>query len=206
MKCLLIDSATATLVVAIVIDGKITYLYNQETGKDMSSTIMPVIDEAFKTSNITPKDLDKIFVAIGPGSFTGIRVGLTVAKTMAWSLNIPIVPISSLEVIATTPNTKNNIAVIDARRGYVYAGIYDQNLNVVKEDKHILFDDINDQGTVVSYDDYGIIKPNINVLKIIEKHLNDRGVNPHSLKPKYLKLTEAEENLNKKHDSESTQN
>lgn len=198
MKYLFIDSATATLVVAIIIDGEITYLYNQETGKDMSSKIMPVIEEAFQKTNLTPQEIDKIFVANGPGSFTGIRVGLTVAKTMAWSLNIKIIPVSSLEVIASTPNNKNNIALIDARRGYVFAGIYDNNLNVIEEDKHILLDDINAEGTYVSYDDFNGLKPQIDILKVIKKHEHELGENPHSVNPKYLKLTEAEENLNKK--------
>lgn len=200
MKYLFIDSATATLVVAIIINDKIAYIYNQQTGKDMSSSIMPALAEAFTSARITPKDIDKIFVVNGPGSFTGIRVGLAVAKTMAWSLNIPIVPISSLEVIASTENDGNNIALIDARRGYVFAGVYDEKLNVIKEDSHILLSDITTPGTIVSYDDFEGIKPKIDIIKVIKKHENELGENPHKLNPKYLKLTEAEENLNKKND------
>ncbi len=200
MKYLFIDSATATLVVAIIINDKIAYIYNKETGKDMSSTIMPVIEEAFKQTKLTPKDIDKIFVSTGPGSFTGIRVGLTVAKTMAWSLNIPIISISSLEVIASTPNTKNNIALIDARRGYVFAGVYDGKLNKIEEDKHILLENITADGTYVSYDNFDGLKPQIDIIKVIKKHENEIGENPHSVNPKYLKLTEAEENLKKKND------
>ncbi len=201
MKYLFIDSATATLVVAIIIDNEIAYIYNKETGKDMSSTIMPVIEEAFAQTALTPKDIDKIFVSTGPGSFTGIRVGLAVAKTMAWSLNIPIIPISSLEVIASTPNTNNNIALIDARRGYVFAGVYDNELNEIKEDKHILLSDIKADGTYISYDDFEGLKPQIDLLKVIKKHEKEQGENPHTVNPKYLKLTEAEENLKKKNDN-----
>lgn len=200
MKYLFIDSATATLVVAIVVNGEIIYLYNKQTGKDMSSTIMPVIEQAFEKSQIRPENLDKIFVANGPGSFTGIRVGLAVAKTMAWGLKIPIVPFSSLELIASTPNTTNNIALIDARRGYAFAGTYDQDLNVIQSDRHILLDDIAVQGTFVSYDDFDGLKPQIDILKVIKKHENDKGENPHRVNPKYLKLTEAEEKLKNKND------
>lgn len=200
MKYLFIDSATATLVVAIVIDDKVSYIYNKEAGKDMSNVIMPVIDEAFQQSGLTPQEIDKIFISTGPGSFTGIRVGLTVAKTMAWALNIPIIPISSLEVIASTPTTENNIALIDARRGYVFAGIYDNDLNIVEEDKHILLEDINAKGTYVSYDDFDGLKPQIDIIKVIKKHEQEIGENPHRVNPKYLKLTEAEENLKKKND------
>lgn len=198
MKYLFIDSATANLVVAIIIDDEIKYIFNQEAGKDMSSIIMPVINEAFTTTGIKPKEIDKIFAVNGPGSFTGIRVGLTFAKTMAWSLKIPVVPISSLELIASATPDNNNIALIDARRGYVYAGGYDKDLNNTYEDKHILLKDIKEKGTFISYDNLESIKPEIDVLKVVKKHEKDEGINPHKLNPKYLKLTEAEENLNKK--------
>ncbi len=203
MKYLFIDSATSTLVVAIIIDDKVTYIYNEEVGRDMSSDIMPIISKAFQESNIKPQELDKIFAVNGPGSFTGIRVGLTVAKVMAWSLKIPVIPISSLEVIASTPASGNNIALIDARRGFVYAGIYDENLNVVMDDKHMELAKLNIDGQIVSYDDFSGIKPDIDVLKVIKKHKDDKGVNPHKLNPKYLKLTEAEEKLNKQNDNGS---
>lgn len=200
MKYLLIDSATATLVVAIVIDEQIKYLFNEVTGKDMSSTIMMKIAEAFKEAQLKPQDLDKIFVTTGPGSFTGIRVGLTVAKTMAWALKIPIVPLSSLEVIASATPGQTNVALIDARRGYVYAGAYDQNLNNVYKDRHILLNQLDVKGVYISYDDLSAIKPNPDILKLINKHKDDPGVNPHHLNPNYLKLTEAEEKLNYPHD------
>ena len=196
MKYLFISSATTDLVVAIIIDGKIIYEYNNPCFQDMSKDIMPAIDEAFKVSKITPNDLDKIFVVNGPGSFTGIRIGLTVAKTMAWALKIPIIPISTLEMLASGTN-KAVIALIDARRGYVYAGGYDENLTPFIEDKYVLLDELKDYKNFVSNDkfDFTVEKPIINILKLINKHEN-LNVNPHELKPKYLKNTEAEEKLN----------
>ena len=191
MKYLFIDSATTNLVVAIIIDNKIAYIYNKNIGHDTSSNMMPVLAEAFKVSKILPKDIDKIFAVNGPGSFTGIRVGLTVAKTMAYCLNIPVVPISSLE---TMVSAEGGTALINARRGYVFAGTYDENLNVLYPDNYVLMDKKLKQ-PYVSYDefDFTVEKPDINVLKIIKKHENDAPINPHSLNPNYLKLTEAEE-------------
>ena len=198
MKYLFIDSATANLVVAIIIDNEIKYLFNENTGQDTSSVIMPKIAEAFTEANILPQDLDKIFVVNGPGSFTGIRVGLTVAKTMAWALNVPVSAISSLEVMASGCSDYISIALVDARRGFVYAGAYDHNLNNVYPDQHVLLENIDIDGTYISYDDLpNAIKPEINILKVIKKHENDEGINPHLLNPKYLKLTEAEERLQK---------
>lgn len=200
MKYLFIDSATTNLVVAIINEGKIAYIYNNNDGHDTSSKMMSVLAEAFDKTELKPQDIDKIFVVTGPGSFTGIRVGLTVAKTMAYTLNIPIVPISSLEVMASG---NGGTALINARRGYVFAGTYDENLNNVYPDSYVLMSDKLDK-PYISYDefDFTVEKPKIDVLKVILKHENDTPVNPHTIKPNYLKMTEAEENL-KKHDRES---
>lgn len=194
MKYLFINSATANLVVAIINNGKIAYIYDNNDGNDTSSKMMPVLDEAFKKSELKPKDIDKIFVVTGPGSFTGIRVGLTVAKVMAYSLNIPIIPISSLEVMVSG---NGGTALINARRGYVFAGSYDSNLNSLYHDSYVLMND-HLLKPYVSYDsfDFETIKPNIDILKVVKKHENDKDVNPHLIKPNYLKLTEAEEKLN----------
>lgn len=194
MRYLFINSATANLVVAILIDGKITYLYDNNDDKDTSSKIMPVIDESFMVSKIAPNEIDKIFVVNGPGSFTGIRVGLTVAKVMGYSFNIPVIPISSLEFMCSGFDY-DVMGLIDARRGYVYAGGYDKDLNSIYKDSYILFDDINSKFKYVSYDkfDFEVLKPKFDLLKIIKKHEDDSLLNVHSINPNYLKLTEAEE-------------
>ena len=197
MKYLFIDSATTNLVVAIIKDGKISYIYNKNEGHDTSSKMMPILAEAFDKAELKPQDIDKIFAVTGPGSFTGIRVGLTVAKTMAYTLNIPIVPISSLEVMASG---NGGTALINARRGYVFAGTYDNDLNNVYPDSYVLMNDSLSK-PYISYDsfDFETLKPNIDVLKVVKKHENDESVNPHTINPNYLKLTEAEEKL-KNHD------
>lgn len=197
MKYLFIDSATTNLVVAIINDGKIVYIYNNNDNHDTSSKMMPVLAEAFDKAELKPQDIDKIFAVTGPGSFTGIRVGLTVAKTMAYTLNIPIVPISSLEVMASG---NGGTALINARRGYVFAGTYDNDLNNVYPDSYVLMNDSLAK-PYISYDsfDFETLKPNIDVLKVVKKHENDESVNPHTINPNYLKLTEAEEKL-KNHD------
>lgn len=197
MKYLFIDSATTNLVVAIINDGKIAYIYNNNDNHDTSSKMMPVLAEAFDKAELKPQDIDKIFAVTGPGSFTGIRVGLTVAKTMAYTLNIPIVPISSLEVMASG---NGGTALINARRGYVFAGTYDNDLNNVYPDSYFLMNDSLAK-PYISYDsfDFETLKPNIDVLKVVKKHENDESVNPHTINPNYLKLTEAEEKL-KSHD------
>ena len=155
---------------------------------------MPVIFEAFNQSNLTPENIDKIFVVNGPGSFTGIRVGLTVAKIMAYSLNIPLISLSSLELMASGFD-EDITSLIDARRGYVFAGKYDKELNAIYKDNYVLLDNLDLKGTIVSYDSFNfeVKNPKLDIVKIIKKHENDKPINPHELKPNYLKLTEAEE-------------
>lgn len=199
MISLLIDTSTSNLTVSIINNKEVIYKYQETILSDMSSKLLPIIDNGLKELNLKLENIDKIFVVNGPGSFTGIRVGVTVAKTIAWALKKDIIPLSSLELIATTNTLKKYIVpMIDARRNNVFAGIYDNNLNCIKEDKLISCDELsnlNDDYEFVSYDNIaGVIKPNIDVLKIINKHINDEGINPHNLNPNYLKLTEAEEN------------
>ena len=202
MKILLIDTTTSFVTISIIENDVILYNYYNQITTDMSSKLIPIIDEAFSNVQFELKDIDKILVANGPGSFTGIRVGVTIAKTIAWSLKKDIVPISSLELMATTPTEKRYIVpMIDARRGNVFGGIYDTELKCIKSDRLIslneLTKDINNDYEFVSYDDVPVTllsRPKIDIIKIVDKHKNDRGVNPHNLNPNYLKLTEAEEN------------
>ena len=205
MIFLFIDTSTSNLTVSIIKEKDIIFNYQENILSDMSSKLLPIIDDGLKENNLNLKDIDKIFVVNGPGSFTGVRVGVTVAKTIAWALKKDVIPISSLELMATTHTSKKYvIPMIDARRNNVFAGIYDTELNCVKGDKLISIDELinlNEDYEFISYDNLKletVIKPNIDVLKIINNHINDVGINPHNLNPNYLKLTEAEENKDKK--------
>ena len=203
MKILLIDTTTSFVTVSIIDNDVILYNYYNQITTDVSSKLIPIIDETFRNVGFKIEDIDKILVANGPGSFTGIRVGVTIAKTIAWSLKKDIIPISSLELIATTPtNKKYIVSMIDARRGNVFGGIYDTKLNCIKQDRLIglneLISNLDDDYEFISYDNIQVnklIKPNIDIIKIVNKHKNEKSINPHNLNPNYLKLTEAEENL-----------
>lgn len=206
MISLVIDTCNSNLLVALIKDNNILSIYNERIYADLSTKIFPVMQEVFIKAGINPKDIDTIFVANGPGSFTGIRIGVTVAKTYAWALNKKIIPFSSLELMATTNINEDYIVpVIDARRDYVYAGIYNACLYNIMNDAYISIDNLKQKlegksYRFISYDEFENIEvtiPQINILKIVEKHKNDAGLNPHSVNPNYLKLTEAEMNLKK---------
>lgn len=191
MKYLFIDTCSNCLIISTIINNKIDYFFIDKNNNDTSSKVMKVLKEAVADINT----VDKIFVVNGPGSFTGIRVGVTIAKTIGFCLNIPIIKLSELELLATTnTNTKYNVSLIDARRGYVYVGIYDKDLNCYLQDQHILLNDIKYPDSYTIIDNYD----NIDLIKMIKKHEFDDPINPHDLKPNYLKRTEAEEKLDDK--------
>lgn len=204
MISLFIDTSVFIPTISIIKDDKILFQYHEEIKNDMSSKIFPIIDRALTNINLQLNSIDKIFVVTGPGSFTGVRIGVTIAKTLGWALKRDIIALSSLEFIAST-NTKKKyiIPMIDARRGNVFAGIYDNNLNCIKSDSLISIDNIlkniDENYEIISYDNIkGSILPKSDIIKIINKHKNDECVNAHELKPNYLKLTEAEENRKKR--------
>ena len=100
MRVLYIDTSSDYLYSGIVIDDKLVTEIKRKYEKDLSKEALPKVIELFDKAKITPKDLDKIIVVNGPGSFTGIRIGITIAKTIAWALNIKITPISGLTAMA----------------------------------------------------------------------------------------------------------
>lgn len=206
MKYLLIDTSLSYALVSIICNNEILALFNDKVDNDMSSRIIPIIEDCLKKSNIELKDINKIFVVNGPGSFTGVRIGVTVSKIISWSLNIDLISLSSLELLATSSTSSEIIPMINARRGNVFAGGYDKNLNTILPNGLYNLDELIKEhvnATYISYDlfedkNINLIKPNLDIIKIIKKHENDKPVNPHALIPNYLKKTEAEENLNDK--------
>lgn len=203
MISLLIDTCTNNIVIELLKDTEIIDKKTEFNDKTLSTNFVPWVQELLEKNSLKPDDIDTIFVAVGPGSFTGIRVGVTFAKVMAWALNKRLVPFSSLELLASTSNEKVIVPLIDARRDYVFAGIYDKDLNNLMEDRYILLSDLLEElkkynnPSFVSPDNLNLptIIPNVDIIKVVNKHINDEGVNPHTLNPNYLKKTEAEEKL-----------
>ncbi|MGG5254744.1 tRNA (adenosine(37)-N6)-threonylcarbamoyltransferase complex dimerization subunit type 1 TsaB [Neobacillus sp. SM06] len=135
MTILAIDTSNNPLGVALVEEDKVLGEYITNLKKNHSIRIMPAIQTLMNECEKEPKDLTKIVVAKGPGSYTGVRIGVTIAKTLAWSLNIPLVGVSSLEILAAGTGRYFNGSVsplFDARRGQVYTGLYRYENHLVK--------------------------------------------------------------------------
>lgn len=211
MITLFLDTSTNKLILDLFKDNECIYNVQMDNCNDLSSKVLPLIKNSLEQNNLLVDNIDKIIVVNGPGSFTGVRVGVTIAKTLAWTKNIIINTVSSLEVIATTKvDTKYIVPLIDARRDAFYAGMYDRNGKVIIEDTYIsrvdLFNKIKrrtslNDVTFVSYDDICDLKtekPNLELIKIVKKYSKSKSLNPHAVNPNYLKRVEAEEKLNDK--------
>lgn len=202
MITLFIDTSTNTLTVALIKEG-IVLEESTVSSSEHSKQTLPEIEKLFKNNNIEPKSVNKIMVTNGPGSFTGIRIGVTIAKTYAWACNINIVPISTLKAYALSlDNYDYYVPMIDARRGYVYAGIYDKEYNEVMDDTYISLDNLKEKTSNLSnilyisndnIKDIEVSNVKLNVQKIYDYYKSEEGINPHALMPNYLKKTEAEE-------------
>ena len=207
MTLLYLDTSSSFLYTAIKKDDEIIAEIKEKLDNNLSKFALSRIEGMFKIKNISYDKIDKIIVVNGPGSFTGIRIGLTIAKTLAWAKKIPIVPISSLEAMALSADSSHNYVVpaIDARRNFLYASIYDnKNKSFIMNEKYISIDTLNVAlgnlyGDVVFITNdkldinYDIepYDPKIDVL--IDKFKDREAINPHSIDANYLKLTEAEE-------------
>ena len=172
MICLFFDTSSDLLKVSLIKDNKIIFDKELHTKNDHSSYLVPTIDEAFKSNNIDFKELDEIIVGNGPGSFTGTRISIAVAKTYAFSFNIPVYMISSLEELSSsTFSTISSLEELDGK---------------------ILLISLSDK----EYEKYDTVKASINALNIMKNiDVNNEKVNPHLLKPNYIKKIEAEAKL-----------
>ena len=203
MKYLYIDTSSSFLYAAILENDNIISKVCEDYGQSLSEIALPKIAAMFEENNINPKEIDKIIVVNGPGSFTGIRIGITIAKVYAWSLKIKITTISSLEAMAISNNSDQvKVPIINARRGYVYGAIYANDKEILKP-QHIKLEelqnklrDINDY-IYISNDEFedidNIEKYEPDFIKIVNKYKDKEEINPHLVNPEYLKLTAAEE-------------
>lgn len=142
MKLLAIDSSAKSVSVAIIEDKKLLGEFFINVGLTHSQTLMPMVESILKSTNINIKDIDVLAVNAGPGSFTGIRIGVSSIKGMAMPRNVPCIPISTLYSMAYNLLGANVIvcAVMDARCGQVYNAIFDvsgEKITRLSEDRTI---------------------------------------------------------------------
>ena len=140
-----IETANTPLSIAVVKDGKVVAEMVQNIKLTHSAGAMPAIEEILARIDVKPNDLDAIAVSEGPGSYTGVRIGVTLAKTLAWTLQKPLVGVSSLKTLAANAALYNGLIcpIFDARRGNVYTAVYQgETLEALVEDHNAHIDDL----------------------------------------------------------------
>lgn len=133
MNVLAIDSSNLVMGVAVASDGRVVGELMTNNKKNHSERLMPAIAQLLEDAGIQPEEIDRIAVAQGPGSYTGLRIGVTIAKMMAWTLKKELVGVSSLEIVAQNGIYFDGLVVpfFDARRGQVFTGVYKNRKNQV---------------------------------------------------------------------------
>lgn len=135
MKILVADTSSSVCAVGIFEDEKLINENTLDNGKTHSENFMPLVKKTLEEAFLSLKDIKFIGVVVGPGSFTGIRIGVASCKAMAEVMNVKMVPVTSLEVLAGNEIGKANIicSMIDARNNQVYCGIFDKDVNKKEE-------------------------------------------------------------------------
>ncbi len=133
MYSLLLDSANRDLNVGLVQDGVIIDRVSYAAWQRQSELMVKEIDSIFKKHHLRAKDINEVVVTIGPGSYTGIRIALTIAKTLAFALNMKIYAVSSL--ISQKSLNKPTISLINARSNRSYVAIFDEEGKALQEEK-----------------------------------------------------------------------
>lgn len=201
---LYIDTCYKILNVALYENDKVLLSYNEKLENNMTDKTLKYVNRLFEETNKDIVLLKKIIVINGPGSFTGIRIGLTIAKIIAFSLNIPIITVSKLTSMALSSNHKYKVPLIYARRSAFFAAIF-RDQEVILKETYIKIDDLKDKlkdindYVYISYDEenfYNIEKSKVNFEKVIHYALNLEPTRVELVDANYLKRTEAEERNN----------
>ena len=139
MKILGIDTSSMAASVAVIEDNKLICEYTINTKKTHSQKLMPMIENMLGLSDLNVREIDAIAVCEGPGSFTGLRIGMATAKAIAHVNDIPVIGVNSLEALAANMNLcdKKICSILDAQRNQVYTGRYQYEGTKLVEIKEI---------------------------------------------------------------------
>ena len=139
MKILGIDTSSMAASVAVIEDNKLICEYTINTKKTHSQKLMPMIENMLGLSDLNVREIDAIAVCEGPGSFTGLRIGMSTAKAIAHVNDIPVIGVNSLEALAANMNLcdKKICSILDAQRNQVYTGRYQYEGTKLVEIKEI---------------------------------------------------------------------
>ena len=222
MNILAMDTSGPVAGCCVMSDGKVRHLIAIEHGLTHSETVMPAVEAAMSASGLTCKDIDVFAVVAGPGSFTGVRLGVCAAKGLAHAAGKPCAPVHALEALAMNLAGFDGIVcpILDARRGQVYCAAFDVStgkplrmleddavaleefISRMPEERRIAFVGdgvaVNEKKILAILGDRAFIPPvNLRSLRAdavceIARMNEDKWVPAHELTPVYLRKPQAE--------------
>ena len=175
MKTLFIDTHYLDIIIALLENGKIVNKEEVINKKNNSEYIFPTLVKVLNDENI-----DEIIVVNGPGSFTGVRLGVTIAKTLAYTLKIGLRTIDSLKVVSISTNAKN-VALSD-ENGY-YVGHFNSSHDKIDEYTYLSNDEFN---KIPNKEEY-ITEYRLDIEKVSNYLKTEDYINAHKAKPIYIK-------------------
>lgn len=191
MNSLIIDTSTKYLYIGLVQDDKILAERIFEGSKNHAGNSVYQIDLLLKEHNLKTSDLDNVYCGYGPGSYTGVRISVTIAKMLASFSNINLYGISSLYLAGSGYDNKNVAVMFDARRGNSFCACFGE-LEIEdklrsNEEFLSMLNEVNDL-VIVKEENF-----KVNPLKVIQHAFKLNDV--EAFVPNYLRITEAEYNL-----------
>ena len=192
MVTVLLDSSNTNLSVGVARDNLLLECISYEAWQRQSEYMILELDKLFTKYEITKDDISDVVVAKGPGSYTGVRIAITIAKTIATALDAKLYAVSSLRVLKD--GVRSSICLINARSGRSYIGVY-EGTKTLLEDQIMKNEDVlkyieeHPEYSVCGETKYlgidGIVSNNIEEMLSLKESLD--SVNPLSLKPVYMK-------------------
>ncbi len=199
MKLIIDTSNHALILLLIWPNGKTKCFYDLNT-RDFSANTAEQVSAFLKSNSVKPSDLTAVIAGVGPGSYTGTRVAVTIVKTLAYALNIPAYSISSLALFASALKEENAIIYKSARNQNYYVGVFQEN-KALQSDALLKEGELNE--LISKKPDFKAIElssitefSGVFNLKLIENSLV--SVDAFALEPNYLRKTEAEINYDQK--------
>ena len=189
MYSLFISTFDKLITICLLKNGNIIETEEKESTRNHSEYVMPMINNILNNNNIDTSNLREIIVVNGPGSFTGVRIGVTIAKTLAYTLNIPIKTITSLKAYSVSVETnKNKLVTIPDLKGY-YVGYFDNKNELI--DNYIYLKQNEYEKYISDKKDYIIDYCKFDIEKIYLYLKNKKSITSHLVNPIYVKGIDA---------------
>ena len=189
MKSLVLDTSTNLLYISFIENDKVIYEVKTLGMNNHSDHLIELIKEGLTKCSLEVKDFDRIIIGVGPGAYTGLRVSMSVAKMFAWTLNIPLYEISSLDLLTSGYKDNNKYLVcFKAKKGHVYnkSFIINDNHKIIENNEIFMSDEeVNEKYNKEEY--VVVTNENINIDCLnIESEIK-KVDNIHALEPNYLR-------------------